>query len=467
MREIYPERAERAGKNLKIIKKMNFNEFKNKKILILGFGKEGKDSLYFFRKIFPKKLLGIGDRTEFKRFDQKTQKLIKKDKNIILELGNNYLQNLKKYDIIIKSPGISFFLPEIKNAQKKGVIITSQTKIFLENCPSRIVGITGTKGKSTTTSLIYHILKTAKFKPYLVGNIGNPALSLLLKTKKNNIFVNELSSHQLLNIKKSPQISVFLNIYPEHLDYYPSFRDYFEAKTNITKFQTKKDYFVYNKKQKLINDLAKKTKAKKNPFNSINIEKIIKIKDIPLLGKFNLENIKAAIAVAKIFNISDDFIAKAIKSFKPLPHRLEFIGTYKGIKFYDDAISTIPEATMAAMETLGDNVQTILLGGFERNIDFTGLAKKISKSKIKNIILFPTTGQRIWEDIKKEFKKEKNKKLPKNFFVNNMEEAVKLAYLNTKKGKICLLSTASSSFSIFKDYEEKGNLFKKYVKKWA
>lgn len=451
---------------------MNFNDFKDKKILILGFGKEGKDSLYFFRKIFPQKLLGIGDRAEFENFDKKTQKLIKKDKNIRLDLGKNYLKSLNKYDIIIKSPGIPFFLPEIINAQKKGTVITSQTKIFLENCPCKIIGITGTKGKSTTTSLIYNILKTANFRAYLVGNIGKPALSFLLRAKKNDIFVHELSSHQLLNIKKSPQVAVFLNIYPEHLDYYPAFKDYFEAKTNITKFQTKNDYFIYNKKQKLIDKLAKKYKAKKIPFNSIRIQKIIKIKDVPLMGKFNLENVRAAIAVAKIFGISDGVIARSIKTFKALPHRLEFIGCYKGIKFYDDAISTIPEATIAAMETLGKDVQTILLGGFERNLDFTELAKKVLKSKIQNVILFPTTGQKIWETIKKEAEKEKkrklaNKKLPKNFFVNNMKEAVRLSYLNTKKGKICLLSTASSSFSIFKDYKEKGNLFKKYVKKWA
>ncbi|MCX6764814.1 MAG: UDP-N-acetylmuramoyl-L-alanine--D-glutamate ligase [Candidatus Nealsonbacteria bacterium] len=446
---------------------MNFNNFKDKKILILGFGMEGKDSLFFLRKFFPQKILTIGDRTEFKIFDQKTQKLIKKDKNIRLDLGKDYLKNLNKYDIIIKSPGISFFLPEIKNAQKKGKVLTSQTKIFLENCPCKIIGITGTKGKSTTTSLIYHILKIANFKVHLVGNIGKPVLSLLLKAKKNDIFVNELSSHQLLNIRKSPKIAVFLNIYPEHLDYYPGFKDYFEAKTNITKFQTKNDYFVFNKKQKLINDLAKKSKAKKIPFNTINIEKIIKTKDIPLMGKFNLENIRAAIAVSKIFNVSDEIFAKAIKTFKALPHRLEFIGCYKEIKFYDDAIATIPEATIVAMETLGNDVQTILLGGFERNLDFTELAKKILKSKIQNVILFPTTGSRIWEAIQKEAEKEKKKKSLESFFVNSMEEAVKLAYSNTDKGKICLLSTASSSFSIFKDYKEKGNLFKKYVKKWA
>jgi UDP-N-acetylmuramoyl-L-alanine---L-glutamate ligase len=444
---------------------MNLKYLENKKILILGFGREGQDTLFFLRKILSQNILTIGDKTNFKNFDKKIQNIIKNDGKIKLQLGKNYLKNLENYDIIIKSPGISPYLPEIKKLKNKNKIITSQTQIFLENCPGKVIGVTGTKGKSTTTSLIYQILKTAKFKTHLVGNIGKPALSFLSKTGKNDIFVYELSSHQLLDIKKSPQLAVFLNIYPEHLDYYPGFKEYFEAKANITNFQTEKDYFIYNKKQKMICGLAKKSKAKKIPFDAINIEKIIKIKDIPLMGKFNLENVKAAIAVAKIFNVSDEIIAKAIKSFKPLPHRLEFVGIYKGIKFYDDAISTIPEATMAAMETLGSEVQTLFLGGFERNIDFTELAKKILKSKIKNIILFPTTGQKIWETIIKEAKKKKIKNLPKNFSVNNMKDAVAFAYSKTSRGKICLLSTASSSFSIFKNYEEKGDLFQKYVKK--
>ncbi len=452
---------------------MNSNKFKDKRILILGLGREGRDNFIFLRKLFPKKILGVGDRLEFKNLDGKVQKLLRGDKKIKLHLGKNYLKTLKKYDIILKSPGIPFNLKELKEARKKGVIITSQTEIFLENCPGKIVGITGTKGKSTTASLIYEIFKEAGLKAHLVGNIGRPVLSSLLKAKKNDVYVYELSSHQLVNIKKSPQIAVFLNVFPEHLDYYSNFKEYVRAKENIAKFQTKQDYLVFNGKDKIVKGIARKSRAKKIPFGCLKpgfkqgVEGIIGKRDIPLEGEFNLLNIAAAIKVGKIFKISEKNIAKAIKEFKPLPHRLEFVGEYRGIKFYNDALSTIPEASIAALDALGRDVQTIILGGFERNLSFKKLAKKVLESKIKTVILFPTTGQRIWKEIKREAKKKKTKKLPNHFFTDNMKEAVRLAYRETRKGKICLLSTASSSFSIFKDYKEKGNLFKKYIKEFS
>lgn len=441
---------------------MYLEKFKNKKLLILGFAREGMDNFIFLRKLFPQKILGVGDRTEFKRLGKEGQKLLKSDKKIELNLGKNYLKNLGDYDIILKTPGIPFRLKELEKAKKRGVVITSQTEIFLENCPGKIIGVTGTKGKSTTASLIYTILKEAGLKAHLVGNIGNPVLSLLLKAEKKDIYVYEMSSHQLFNIKKSPQIAVFLNVFPEHLDYYRNFNEYALAKGNITKFQTQKDYLVFNGKNEIVKKISRKSKSKKIDLNSLKLEKIIRTNDIPLKGEFNLQNVKAAAIVGKIMGLSDKTIARGIKKFKPLPYRLEFIGKYKEIDFYNDALATIPEATIAAMDALGDDVQTIMLGGFERNINFSKLAQRISKSKIKTVILFPTTGKKIWQGIQKEFKKKK-KDLPKSFFVDDMEKAVRIAYQNTEKKKICLLSTASSSFSIFKDYKEKGDLFKKYV----
>ncbi|HUW72144.1 MAG TPA: Mur ligase family protein [Candidatus Humimicrobiaceae bacterium] len=410
------------------------NKLKNKKILIFGFGKEGKDAFLFLRKLFPKKVIGIAD---------KSDKIRRLDKKVRLYLGKNYLKSLKNYDVIIKSPGIPFkILP--KSAFKK---ITTPTAIFLENCPGKIVGVTGTKGKSTTTSLIYKILKDGGLKAHLVGNIGKPVLNLLFSAKKNNIYVYELSSHQLYGLKKSPQIAVFLNIYPEHLDYYRNFREYANAKANITRYQTKNDYLVFNSRDKLVREFAKKSKANK----------------IPIRGVYHDLNKNAARAVGKIFKIPKKAVEKAIRDFKPLPHRLEYVGTFKGIKFYNDALSTIPEATIAALNILSGKVETILLGGFDRGLDFRNLAKAILKDEIKNLILFPTTGENIWREIFKQVKNDFSK-LPRAFLVQNMKDAVKLAYEHTPRGKICLLSTASASFSIFKDYKEKGNLFKKYIK---
>jgi len=419
---------------------------KAKKVLILGFGREGRDNFRFLRKLFPRKILGIGDRLEFKKLDKKAQKLIHNEKfsrYIKLHLGNNYLKALKNYDVIVKSPGIPFKILSRSDLDK----VTSQTEIFFENCPGKIVGITGTKGKSTTAAMIYKILKEGGVKTHLVGNIGKPVLNLLFSATPKDVYVYELSSHQLYNLKRSPQIAVFLNIFPEHLDYYRNFNEYVKAKANITKYQTKKDFLVYNSGDELVREIAKKSRAVK----------------IPIKGEYYELNKTAAKKIGKLFKIPSKVIEKSIREFKPLPHRLELVGTFKGITFYNDALSTIPETAILAMEALGKRVQTVFLGGFDRKIDFKKLAKYILENKnIKNLILFPTTGEKIWKEILQE---SKGKKVHVPFFVDNMPEAVKLAYQHTQRGKICLLSCASTSFSIFRDYKEKGNLFKKYVKK--
>ena len=436
---------------------MKLDELKNKRILILGFGREGRDNFRFLRKLFPKKIIGVGDRLEFENLDKKAKKLIHNEKFsrcVKLHLGDNYLKALKNYDVIIKSPGIPFkelWKSDFHNFKK----LTSQTEIFLENCPGRIIGITGTKGKSTTASLIYQILRRGGIKAHLVGNIGKPVLSLLFKATPNDIYVYELSSHQLYNLKKSPRVAVFLNIFPEHLDYYRNFNEYVKAKVNITKYQTKKDFLIYNSGDKLVREIAKKSRAIK----------------IPIKGEYYELNKTAAKTIGKLFKIPSKVIEKAIREFKPLPHRLELVGTFKGITFYNDALSTIPETAILAMDALGKRVQTVFLGGFDRKIDFKKLAKHILKNKnIKNLIFFPTTGEKIWKEIIKLSGGQtsaNSAKLPKHFFVNNMPEAVRLAYQHTQKRKICLLSCASTSFSIFRDYKEKGNLFKKYVRKYG
>ncbi|MFA4998901.1 MAG: Mur ligase family protein [Candidatus Paceibacterota bacterium] len=412
---------------------MKLEELRNKKILILGFGREGIDTFSFLRKLFPNKVLGIADKSE---------KIKKPGKKTVLHLGKNYLEAIKKYDLVVKSPGIPFGIIPKSSFGK----LTSQTKIFFDNCPGEIVGITGTKGKSTTTALIYNILKEGGKKAYLVGNIGKPVLNLLSSASSKDIYVYELSSHQLYNLKKSPHIAVFLNVFPEHLDYYKDIKEYSQAKSNITLHQGKDDYLVYNSGDKIVSSFAAKSKAKK----------------IPIKGKYYELDKTAARKVGEIFGISETKIEKAIKNFKPLPHRLELVGKFKGITFYNDALSTIPETAIFALDYLGKNVETIMLGGFDRNIDFKNLAKRIVKSDLKNLVLFPTTGEKIWREVAL---LSKNKFKP--FFTDNMEDAVKLAYKYTKTGKICLLSCASTSFSIFKDYEEKGNLFKKYVKKFG
>jgi len=414
---------------------MELKELKTKKILIFGFSREGQDTLKFLRKLFPEKKIGIAD---------KSTAIKKPDNNTVLYLGKNYLQALDKYEVIIKSPGIPFRILPARAIKK----ITTQTEIFFDNCPGQIIGITGTKGKSTTTALIYQILKDAKLKAFLVGNIGQPVLGLLPIKSAENIYVFELSSHQLYNLKKSPHVSVLLNIYPEHLDYYKNMKEYIGAKANIALWQKPNDYLVFNIQNNTVKKIAQKSKAKKIPIKGVYYE----------LDK------AAARAVGRLFQIPASSINKSIKKFKYLPHRLEPAGTYQGITFINDALATIPAATMSAIDQLGGKVETIILGGFDRHIDFKELAQKVLASKIKNLIFFPTTGEKIWQSIVRQNKK---KRVFNHFFVNNMADAVKLSFQYTNKGKICLLSTASASFGLFKDYEEKGNLFKKYVKEYG
>ncbi|SRR6056297_89831 len=439
---------------------MGIKKLQDKKILILGMGREGKDALTFLLEKFPEKKIGIADKKRKRDFKKDIKKIITQNKERLnLHLGENYLDSFSNYDLIIKSPGIPPH--KIESRIKKDTILTSGTQLFLENCPGEVVGITATKGKSTTATLIYRILKNNRVRSHLVGNIGTPALSLLKEAKKGDIFVYELSSHQLYQIKNSPHIAVFLNIYPEHLNWHGAFENYFNSKANITRHQTKKDYFIFNSKIKKIEDLSKETKAKKIPIEEEKFGVIWQaFKESNFPADFYFLNVKAATEVGKLYDIPEEKIAKEIKNFKTLEHRLEKVGIYKGITFYNDSIATNPIAVIAALSSLGDRVDTLIAGGYKRKgVKFNKLGEKVVEKNISNLILFPPTGKEIWEAVPNSKQDNINK-----FDVESMKEAVKISYKNTKKGKICLLSCASASFGVFKNYKERGSLFKKYVK---
>jgi len=408
---------------------MKIEELKNyKKILILGYGKEGQATERFLRKFVPLTELGIAD---------------KKD-------SANYLDEQEKYDLIIRSPGIP----------KKLITrpYTTASNIFLANIDNVVIGVTGTKGKSTTVSLIYSILKEAGKKAFLIGNIGKPMLDEMLKPiGKEDIFVCEFSSYQLDDIKYSPHISVVLDLFPEHMNYHGDVQNYYNAKKNIIAQVAADDYFIYNPKFTDLKSWADNSHCKNIPFEQ-NI--LIRDEDIPLIGNHNKENIKAAITVAHLLDIDNNTIVKAIKEFKPLPHRLELIGKFKEIIFYDDAISTTPQSTILAIESL-KNVGTIFLGGTDRGYDFNKMVEVIIEYKIPNIVLFPESGDVISKIIKS-----KKAEYLHIFNTKSMEEAVKFAYEHTPKNKICLLSNASPSYSLWKNFEEKGDLFRSFVKKY-
>lgn len=387
---------------------------------IIGFGQEGKTTHEYLRQYHPN--------LKVKILDQQTDK--------------NYLDHQSKYEFSIKTPGI----PQSKLTLPH----TTATNIFFSSIKNQIIGITGTKGKSTTSSLIYHILRHAKFSVAFVGNIGKPMLGQLLRKtpSKSTIFVAELSSYQLDDIRYSPHIAVALNIFNEHMDYHRTKDAYTKAKHNITKYQNHSDHLVYNGLDSTLAKWTKTTRAKTHDFTRIET-----VYESQLLGAHNANNTKAAICVARLLKVSEKIIKEAVASFKPLKHRLQYVGTFKEILFYNDAISTTPESAIAAIKTL-QNIGTIFLGGYDRGYDFTELEHTLKKYKIKNIVLFPESGNRILCE-------------PEKFNVlktRSMSEAVRFGYAHTPKGMICLLSTASPSYGIWKNFEHKGSDFINKIK---
>jgi UDP-N-acetylmuramoylalanine--D-glutamate ligase len=432
---------------------VTFDELYKRSILILGFGTEGQATYEFLRSKWPTKELNIADQRELQDFPHDVARKLQTDPAATLNFGQRYLDS--RAEVIIKTPGI----PASK-IKRSGSKITSHSEIFLSNYPrEKIIGVTGTKGKSTTSSLIYQMLRRGGLPAELVGNIGQPPLARLRKAFPESFFVHEFSSHQLAEVETSPHMAVLLNIVPEHLDYYSSFEEYVSAKENITRFQTAEDFLIFNPAHPILNAIAGRTKAALKPFHT-NDDEVRGLGTIPLVGKFNLENVMAAITAASLAGVGQEAIHAALKEFRPLPHRLEPVGTFNGVTFYDDSIATVPDATLAALDALGTDVQTLILGGHERNLDFTDFGKRLPPN-IRTVILFPSTGERIWQAIREN---SQNKPLPSAFSVTSMEEAVRTAYAETDHGKICLLSPASPSFGMFKDYRERGDTFKTFVR---
>lgn len=449
------------------------NILKNKSIAIVGFGKEGRSTYKFIRKYLRNEKIFILDKNENLIIDSNT---LINDTNVKIVLGKDYLKNINDYDIIIKSPGISFKKININNFKNK---ITSQTNLFLEFCECKIIGVTGTKGKSTTASIIYNIIKTQGYDVYLCGNIGIPIFDYIDKFKKNSIVIMEMSAYHTEFIKKSPHISIILNLFEEHLDYFESKESYFESKLNIFKYQNKNDYAIYSLNNETLSSLVKKNNyngklmkiviAKdlkgvvndsvvcdmKNIYLKTN-DNLFKLYDVSdsryLLGKRNLENIMFAFAVSNILNLDNLLTAKAINDFKPLEHRMEYVGKFNNIIFYNDSIATIPEATINCIETL-TNVNTLIFGGLDRKINYSNFVDYLNKSAIKNFICMPETGYKIGKML-----------INKNvLYADSMKKAVLLAYKVTSKNKICLLSPAASSYNSYKNFEEKGKNYKEMI----
>ena len=449
---------------------------KDKKILILGFGREGKSTYQFIKRHLPEQEVFISDGNS--NIAEKNPELLA-DSKIYIVPEEEYLKNLEQYDVIMKSPGISF-----KDIDTEPFInkIKSQVELFLEFVDVYTIGVTGTKGKSTTSSLIYHILSKQCEDVHLLGNIGVPIFDEIDLLTKNSIVVMELSSHQLEYTKVSPNIAIVLNLFEEHLDHYKSYEHYINAKLNIARYQNEKDYFLYSIDNDCLRQHVENMENLKQNIYEISYEsnakqhnehKLISRNDNAviaenkkllyvdsdsrkILGSHNFNNIMFAITVAEIMKLDLSKAQEDIYNFAPLAHRMEYVGEFDGIKYYNDSIATIPASTINGVETL-KNVNTLIIGGKDRGIDYTEFSDFLSNSSIENLICLPDTGWEIANMVKNDNMKK--------YIVKDMQEAVKTAKEVTKKESICLLSPAASSYGFFKNFEERGNLFKELVKK--
>lgn len=443
------------------------NKLQDKKIAILGFGIEGKSTYKFIRKYLPEIELTIIDGK-----DKSNEGICAGDSKLSFVSGADYLNNLNDYDLIIKSPGISFKDIDVSSFKEK---ITSQIELLLEVNRKNIIGITGTKGKSTTTSLIYEMLKDQNKDVVLAGNIGIPALDGIEDYKDDTLIVVEMSSHQLEFIETSPHIALLLNLYQDHLDHDGTLEHYHNNKMNIFRFQTEDDICLYSSDNpytiKKLSEYDYKAKKYDVSFDdnkstdcSVRISKpnvylgnklIYTDGERNLIGDHYLKDIMFVVALADILGLDLDKVKETIKNFKPLEYRLENMGIIDGINYYVDTIATIPEATMEAVKALPD-IDTLIIGGEDRKTDYDHFIEFLNNNpaskNIRNIICMYGTGERIYPKLNKEGRNV--------WYTNELKEAVKLAKENTAQNKICLLSPAASSKDYFTDYREKGKYFK-------
>ena len=443
-----------------------------KKVLLLGFGREGQSTYQLLTRTKAYKTLAVADQTA-----KRPRHL---DPEVAWISGPDYQKAMEDCDLVFKSPGVVLERP----AEGYGCSIVSQSQLFFALFRDQIIGITGTKGKSTTTSLLYHILKSAGRKVLLAGNIGIPAFDQLDQVDRDTDIVFELSCHQLEHMTLSPHISLLLNIHEEHLDHYGTMEKYVQAKQNIYRYQGPEDILICGAqclpaKGTFSSRLIPVIELGEEPSleggctagpSAVTLSGAqirwaggsyqIPAPQIPLLGHHNYYDIAFVYQVCKLRQISDAAFTRGLMTYEPLPHRLSFLGERDGIRYYDDSISTICETTIQALNTLKD-ADTVLIGGMDRGIDYRDLICYLSSSPIPHIILMEATGKRIYEEIGQDWPDLAAS--GRVTLVGHMEEAVCQAKALTRPGRCCVLSPAAASYGIFKNFEERGDVFKRSV----
>jgi len=463
---------------------IDITELKSKLIAIVGFGqKEGQATLRYLLKHGIKPVLF--DHKPWQEWDKETKRLIT-EAGLNFIFGPDCLKELTGFDVIFRNPAVPALTPELVDIKNKGAVLTSQTQWFLEHCPSRVIGVTGTKGKGTTSSLIAKIfednvkLSDVKYSVYLTGNIGEAqALDFLDDLNLLDVVVFEMSSFQLQDVTISPHVAVVLMVTVEHMDYHKTVSEYHDAKKSITKFQKPEDFVVINKDYSGSLEVGSVGLGKRYYVSTKNSGgdadcfirdgNIILIKsdekniicttdELVLKGSHNWENVCAAILSANLAGASVEAIRQAVISFKGLEHRLEWVRNFNGVDFYDDSFSTTSETAIAAIKAF-TSPEYVILGGSKKNANFTDLAKEVSNAEnIKCVYTIGEEGPRLSALIKaagfSRLLVEYIKTLP--------ELVTEISNLATK-GDVVLLSPACTSFDQFKNYKERGEVFKKTV----
>ncbi|HEB37010.1 MAG TPA: UDP-N-acetylmuramoyl-L-alanine--D-glutamate ligase [Candidatus Aminicenantes bacterium] len=438
-----------------------------KRVLVVGLGSTGEALCTF--------LLHHGARvkvSEKKKPEEMGQKIsLWEEKGVAVETGTHNQKSFMEADLIVPSPGVPW-LPELEAARTNGVKIISEIELAYKFLKGKIVGITGSNGKSTTATLTQKILEEGGLKTYLAGNIGTPLISFVDNSADDHIYVTEISSFQLEHIEEfRVSISVLLNISPDHLDWHPSFADYYEAKKKLIVSQRENDIAILNRDDPLVWALKEEGEfqvyafsrnGKVSPGCFLNgdwiflsnkeEEKLIKTSAIPLLGIHNQENIMASALVGHILGIPPSIIKDPIKNFRGLEHRLEKVATIRGVDFYNDSKATNVDATSKSIQSF-DRKIILILGGRDKGGDFKKLRKPV-KENIKRIILLGEATEKIRTTLKGIVPMET---------VSSIEEAVRLGYSRAKPQEVMLLAPACTSFDMFQNFEERGKVFKREV----
>ena len=442
------------------------NRLQGKRILVLGFGREGRSTWEFLQKYLPDAVVGVADKNEMEH---------------VQHFGTGYLNAIYDYDIVIKTPGIS-----LKDFDTKGVEITSQTDLFFNQFRKQTIGISGTKGKSTTTSLIYHLLKSSGRDAILTGNIGIPCFDILEDIKQETIVVYELSAHQLEYVHQSPHVGVLLNIFEEHLDHFGTFDRYKQAKLNLLRYMDEDDTAIVH--DMLLDDvsmlrltstassLTSHTKAPEpvdgspcqmKVFSRFDFDDLIDRTALPVKGEHNYQNVKTALLACEAYGIDYRELIPYLYNFNPLEHRLEPVGTFGGVTFVNDSISTIPQSTIEAYKTLG-RVDFLLLGGLDRGINYQPLVDFLSQNPVPHLLFTGEAGRRMMHLLDEasadsgitKTQVAGHVEASECFYYASMEEAFAYMADHAQTGDVCLLSPAASSYDQYKNFEERGAKFK-------